>query len=174
MSASKNAHSVASEHAEVHSRVPPSEPLTTKGHAPGVLVGNDRVPEFNAESHPPGTAPASRTFKPNPNDQIPGGSEDGTSGAKASDTIVGATSADVHQGLGHPGSGQTSQEFHGGHRKKEGHFAAPANGNIGMEDSIGSRKLDIGREGRGKASENYPTAADRVPESAETLAAERR
>lgn len=86
----------------------------------------------------------------------------------------GATSADVHQGLGHPGSGQTSQELHGGKRSKEGHFAASAKGNISMEDSIGSRKLDIGREGRGKASRDHPAAEDRVPESAETVAAERR
>ncbi len=143
-------------------------------HAPGVLVGNDRVPEFHAETHAPGTAPASRTFQPNPEGQVPGGSEDDAHGASASSTISGATSADVHTGLGHPGSGQTSQELHGGHRKKEGHFAAPAHGDIGMEDSVGSRKLDVGREGRGKASGNYPTAEDRVPEGAETVAAERR
>ncbi|KGQ06953.1 hypothetical protein BBAD15_g7741 [Beauveria bassiana D1-5] len=173
MSASKNADSVVAEHAEIHSRVPPSEPLTRKGHAPGVLVGNDRVPDFEAETYPPGTAPASQTFRPNPQGQIPADSEDGSNGAKASSTIAGATSADVHQGLGHPGSGQTSKELHGGHRKKEGHFAAPANGNLSMEDSIGSRKLDVGREGRGKASKNYPTAGERVPESAETVAAER-
>lgn len=143
-------------------------------HAPGVLVGNDRVPEFHAETHAPGTAPASRTFQPNPQGQTPAGSQDGTNGAKASATLSGATSADVHTGLGHPGSGQTSQELHGGHRKKEDHFAAPAQGNVGMEDSIGSRKLDVDREGRGKASANYPTAEDRVSESAETVAAERR
>lgn len=143
-------------------------------HKPGVLVGNDRVPEFHAEAHPPGTAPADQTFQPKPEGQIPGGSEDGASGARASTTLGGATSADVHQGLGHPGSGQTSKELHGGHRSKEGHFAAPADGSIGMEDSIGSRKLDIGHTDRGKDSANYPTANDRVPESAETVASERR
>ncbi|OAA52185.1 hypothetical protein BBO_00026 [Beauveria brongniartii RCEF 3172] len=158
MSASKNADSVVAQHAEIHSRVPASEPLTRKGHAPGVLVGNDRVPDFKAETYPPGTAPASQTFRPNPQGLIPAGSEDGSNGAKASSTIAGATSAD---------------ELHGGHLKKEGHFAAPANGDFSMEDSIGSRKLDVGREGRGKASENYPTAEGRVPESAETVAAER-
>ncbi|KAM3509622.1 hypothetical protein MY10362_000515 [Beauveria mimosiformis] len=163
MSASKNADSVVAEHAEIHSRVPPSEPLTRKGHAPGILVGNDRVPDFEAKTYPPGTAPASQTFRPNPQGLIPAGSEDGSNGAKASSTIAGATSADVHKGLGHPGSGQTSQELHGGHRNKEGHFAAPANGDF----------INVGREGRGKASENYPTAKGRVPESAETVAAER-
>jgi hypothetical protein len=32
----------------------------------------------------------------------------------ASDTLQGATSADVHTGLGHPGQGQTSSELHDG------------------------------------------------------------
>ncbi|THH04346.1 hypothetical protein EW145_g5579 [Phellinidium pouzarii] len=30
----------------------------------------------------------------------------------ASDTLTGATSADVHDGYGHPGQGQTSAELH--------------------------------------------------------------
>ncbi|KAM3430397.1 hypothetical protein MY4824_007726 [Beauveria thailandica] len=128
MSASKNADSVVAEHAQIHSRVPASEPLTRKGHAPGILVGNDRVPEFEAETYPPGTAPASHTFRPNPLGLIPAGSEDASYSAKASSTVVGATASNVHKGMGHPGSGQTSQELHGGYRKKEGHFAAPANG----------------------------------------------
>jgi hypothetical protein len=34
----------------------------------------------------------------------------------ASDTLQGATSADVHTGLGHPGQGQTSSELHDGSR----------------------------------------------------------
>ncbi|KAL5514328.1 hypothetical protein ACEPAG_2416 [Sanghuangporus baumii] len=41
----------------------------------------------------------------------------------ASDTLTGATSADVHSGLGHPGAGETSNELrHDGqkHRKKHG------------------------------------------------------
>lgn len=42
---------------------------------------------------------------------------------KASDTLTGATSSDVHAGLGHPGQGQTSSELHHDgehHRKKHG------------------------------------------------------
>ncbi|KAI0318064.1 hypothetical protein OF83DRAFT_1118015 [Amylostereum chailletii] len=42
---------------------------------------------------------------------------------KASDTLTGPTSAELHTGLGHPGSGMTSHEVrHDGkaHRKREG------------------------------------------------------
>ncbi|KDQ60365.1 hypothetical protein JAAARDRAFT_46089 [Jaapia argillacea MUCL 33604] len=41
----------------------------------------------------------------------------------AGDTMTGATSQDVHKGLGHPGSGMTSKEVHHdgmGHRKRQG------------------------------------------------------
>lgn len=43
--------------------------------------------------------------------------------ASAGDTLGGATSADVHDGLGHPGQGMTSNELHhdGQHgRKRQG------------------------------------------------------
>lgn len=39
---------------------------------------------------------------------------------KASETLQGATSADVHTGSGHPGQGQTSQELHDGTRVGKG------------------------------------------------------
>jgi len=39
---------------------------------------------------------------------------------QASDTLQGATSGDVHTGLGHPGQGQTSQELHDGSSKGQG------------------------------------------------------
>lgn len=90
--------------------------LTISKHAPGIKVGNDRYPEFNLEKHPPGTAPQENTFSPNAESTIPGQAENATANpstvTKASDTITGSTSADVHQGLGHPGSGMTSQEEH--------------------------------------------------------------
>lgn len=79
----------------------------------------DSAPEFSARTLPAGTAPAKDTFTPNPqgDDAIPGqaNNPDATSRTAASDTIGGSTSADVHTGLGHPGSGQTSTELrHGG------------------------------------------------------------
>jgi hypothetical protein len=41
-------------------------------HAPGVKVGNDAAPEFNAQTLPAGTAPSDRTFAPNTQNEIPG------------------------------------------------------------------------------------------------------
>ena len=92
-------------------------------HKPGVLVGNDAAPEFSAKTLPPGSAPASNTFKPNNISEVPGQANNpdvershGKESTKtsASDTLGGATSADVHTGLGHPGQGQTSSELRQG------------------------------------------------------------
>ena len=68
-----------------------------------------------------GTAPAANTHTPHPTgtDSIPGQADnpnlDPSDGTSALDSLPGATSADVHTGLGHPGQGQTSTELrHGG------------------------------------------------------------
>ncbi|PVH87020.1 hypothetical protein DL98DRAFT_481045, partial [Cadophora sp. DSE1049] len=115
MSANRNPESISNQ-GEFHSRVPPSEPLTTKGHAPGVKVGNDAFPTFSAETLPAGTAPKDRTFQPNTQNAIPGqamnpdvSKETWTS---AESTIVGATSKDVDTGLGKPVGPQGSKELH--------------------------------------------------------------
>lgn len=155
MSASKNADAMNSKQGEFRSRVAPSEPLTTKGvstprrslhharafayiwkHAPGVLVGNDRKPEFHAETHPPGTAPAEASFQANPDVGEAPGHYNAQYGIEG---IPGATSKDVHTGLGHPGSGMTSKEAHGGKRERGGKELPSG---MDMEDSAGSRKLD--------------------------------
>merc|ERR1711975_48400 len=83
MSHFRNPESLNSAQGEFSSHVKPSEPLTTKGHAPGVKVGNDAAPEFSAETYPPGTAPSDRTFKPNPVDET---STENSAVPKASDT----------------------------------------------------------------------------------------
>jgi len=102
-----------------HAKVPRSEPLTTRGHAPGVLVGNDAVPTFHAETLPAGSAPADRTFKPNPVSETPGQADNDAMLASegkestytsAESTLGGATSADVHTGLGKPLSGQVAND----------------------------------------------------------------
>ncbi|RDW60112.1 hypothetical protein BP5796_11718 [Coleophoma crateriformis] len=112
---SSNPDSVSNQ-GEFHSRIAPSEPLTTSGHKPGLKVGSDAAPEFHAQTLPTGTAPADRTFKPDTTSEVPGqamnpniSKETWTS---ASDTIGGATSADVHTGYGLP-EGQASTELHG-------------------------------------------------------------
>ncbi|KAM4065187.1 hypothetical protein HRG_004476 [Hirsutella rhossiliensis] len=169
MSASKNPEAMTAAQGEFRSRVPPSEPMTTRGHAPGVKVGKDRVPEFHAEAHMPGTAPANQSFRPGPVGEFAG-----HAGTNAFDSLTGASSADVHQGYGHPGEGMTSQELHGGKRKKVG---AGLEG-VGANSSDPMREYGLDREHptgyRGKATEGYPDAEERLPVSAEKVASERR
>jgi len=85
----------------------------------------DRAPEFHAQTLPAGSAPTEETFKPNNAGEVPpvpGQADKETQQNSAQATMPGATSADVHTGLGHPGQGQTSQELHhdGSHSNKKG------------------------------------------------------
>ncbi|KAF6787309.1 hypothetical protein CSOJ01_15254 [Colletotrichum sojae] len=180
MSATRNVDSVNNKQGEFHPRVPRSEPLTTKGHAPGTKVGNDAYPEFHAEAHPPGTAPPEATFKPNPVSEIPGQAlnPDATT-RTAADDFPGATSADVHKGMGKPLQGQTNREARGvhvGHRKRES--AGLEGVGASEKDNFRERRLDRdvepGARGKTRNAENVPGAEDRVPVSAEELSSERR
>ncbi|KAI1437869.1 hypothetical protein GGR50DRAFT_611343 [Xylaria sp. CBS 124048] len=172
MSATRNPDSLEGNR-EFHSRIPPSEPMEKGGHKPGVLVGNDRIPEFHAETYAPGTAPPENTFKPQPEGQVP--AQDAPS---AEDTLQGATSQDVYTGMGKPLQGQEAREInkkHGRHRKKEGTGFAGVGGSQGV-DVVREKGADL-PEGvhkgmRGKASDEYPAAADRVPEGSEEVASE--
>ena len=179
MSASLNAESMQNQ-GEFHSRVKPAEPLETGGHKPGVKVGNEAVPEFHAETHPPGAAPQKGTFQPRPEGEVPAQalneSLDASSQTNTTDTLPGATSADLHTGHGKPLQGQENRELHGKRKnKREG---------AGLEGVGASVGVDIARQkgadlpegvepgSCGKASAEYPTASERLPESAETVAAE--
>ncbi|CAJ2503369.1 Uu.00g107630.m01.CDS01 [Anthostomella pinea] len=178
MSASRNPDSVAQQ-GEFHSRVPPSEPLTTKGHKPGVLVGNDAVPEFHAETHTSGTAPPKDSYRPNPVGEVPGQALNDQTATRTdpADTLGGATSASVHTGLGKPMQGQTSTELHGDHKNRSGLEGRGAS--VGMKDVVREKGADLpegvykGMKG-GKASPDYPAAEDRPPVSAESVASERK
>lgn len=178
MSANRNPEAVSNQ-GEFHSRVPRSEPMTTKGHAPGVKVGNDAAPEFSAQPVPQGTAPSGRLFTPNTQSSIPGQANNPDiskdTWTSAQDTIGGATSADVHTGLGHPGSGQTSNELRGDGRKDRNGLTG-----VGADqtDSFRERGLDIDhpKGTRGKSGENredIPGAEEREPVSSEFVASER-
>lgn len=147
----------------------------TRQHQPGKLVGKDAAPEFSAETLPAGTAPASRTFKPNPVDDVPAGQN----APSASDTIGGATSADVSTGLGHPGSGQTSRELrHDGGKTQgsglEGVGATANQSTINPHDPVhaGQRALDKDEAVIGRS--DVPGAHERLPEGAESVASERK
>ena len=182
-------------------------------HKPGVIASEkDAAPEFSAETHPPGTAPKEHTYQPAPDSEVPSTTnyadtetDPDASAATASDTLLGATSADVHTGLGHPGQGQTSAELrHDGSRgrKKQSSglegvgaggsdtrlpgdrvpgMKAGAGSGINTHDpgQAGQRALDrdeamVGEAGgvTGRGNAGGLAAQERVPESAETVAAE--
>jgi hypothetical protein len=140
-------------------------------HQPGKLVGNDAAPEFNAQVLPAGSAPAGSTFQPNPdlNNQ--------KMYQEASSTLTGASSGDVHTGLGHPGQGQTSNELR--HPDKKG-----GSGLAGLADSVGQGNVkdlkDDPTHAQQRNLDDVPTgqrgntgglsAQDRVPEGAESAA----
>lgn len=179
MSANRNTESMAAKHEEFRSRVPPSEPLTTKGHKPGVLVGNEAVPEYHAEAFPPGTAPREHTFQPRPEEFAGQGSQAyPETTVDPLDSLPGSTSQQVHTGLGKPIQGQENRELHKDHtrkREKEGLGLAGVGASVGV-DMARQKGADL-PEGvhkgmRGKASADYPSATERVPESAETVASE--
>ncbi|RVX68582.1 hypothetical protein B0A52_07009 [Exophiala mesophila] len=152
--AARNADSMTNAQGEFKPTQPRDEPLTTHGHQPGQKVSPaDHAPEFSAQTLPAGSAPSSKTFQPNTSSETPGqgnnpsvlrshGKEDVST--SASSTLVGATSADVHTGLGHPGQGQTSNELRhdGAHTRTkqrsgpEGAGAPGGSGLTGGDDSL--------------------------------------
>ncbi|KAK1957425.1 hypothetical protein LY78DRAFT_686223 [Colletotrichum sublineola] len=174
MSATRNVDAVNEKQGEFHARVPPSEPLTTKGHKPGVKVGNDAYPEFHAQAYPAGTAPKENTFQPNAQD-IPGQAlNPDTATYTAPDEFPGATSRDVNTGLGKPLQGQTSNEVRGAHprhRKKE---RAGLEGVGASIDNFKERRLDVDYdpEARVKHISEVPGAEERYPATAEEVASE--
>ncbi|KAI0391878.1 hypothetical protein F5Y17DRAFT_384722 [Xylariaceae sp. FL0594] len=164
MSATQNPDSLKG---EFKSKVPPSEPMMASGHKPYIKEGKDKVPEFHAETHPAGTAPREHTYEPRPEGEVPAQAYDHT--PNVTDTLPGATSQDVYQGAGKPLQGQEGRELHGEHlrsRKKEGTGVA-GRGGAGGEDAVRELGADL-PEGvekgtRGKQSDNYPAAEERVP-----------
>lgn len=93
--------------------------VTDEQHQVGRQVGNNAIPEHHIETLPAGSAPASNTFAPQTQGDVPGqtfnsasGVDGGAGQTSASDTLVGATSGQVNTGYGHPGQGQSSKELH--------------------------------------------------------------
>jgi hypothetical protein len=139
-------------------------------HAPGVKVGNDRYPEFSAETYPPGTAPKENTHLPQPSNEFVGQGL-----TAASDTFVGSSSADVHQGYGVPGSGQTSQELHGrGKKERSGLEGVGANASDPQHQYHHDRDYETGKRGVSGGDPDNFRAELQNPVSAEEIASERR
>lgn len=137
-------------------------------------AGKAGMPEFHAQTHPPGTAPPSKSYYPAPN-----ADPDVLSNANLAEPldIPGATSQSVHNAsqyvYGKPLQGQTARERRGPHGDRTGleGVGASAKGEA-VEDKVRRQAgdLDVDAKGtRGKSGSNrgdWPPAEDRVPEPA--------
>jgi len=179
---------------EFNPHKPRSEPMEKKGHQMGQKVSPaDNAPEFSAKTLPPGTAPKESTYQPNPQGEVPGQAlndnvdrSHGKEGVRTDplSTMPGATSADVHTGLGHPGQGQTSTEIrkdgkHTSSKAPSGPEGAGAPGGLGMREADDHmdpefRRLQESHDHGPTTGHNVslPGAEDMVPENAEFVAAE--
>ena len=173
--ASINPDSMNEKQGEFQPHKPRDPPMTTKGHQPGRKVSErDNVEEFTVKTLPPGSAPADRTFQPNPQSEVPGQADNAnvlrdhgkeSTYTSAESTLGGADSRDLHQGLGHPGQGQTSSELrHDGqhHRKRDGAGleGVGASGDKGINDpAYNPREDDDHPEGPVPAREHNATLA---------------
>jgi len=159
---------------QFHARVPPDQPVTAKGHAPGVNLGKDAVPEFSAQTLPAGSAPPDRTFQPSV-PAVDGNDQGEELQSSVEDTLHGSTSKDVNRGIGQPIYGQTSN-------KSRGRGETVRGGLVGVgadpRDPVRERALDIdvpkGTRGKsGTNRENVPGAEEKLPEDAMKVASER-
>jgi len=117
---------------------PKTEQIEKGGHQ----IGTEGGPaEFHAEVHPAGTAPQKDAFQPNIGQpEISDFNErDQSAQPSALGGLPGATSSDVHTGLGKPPSGITSQEVHGVRKKDRQGLGSTAGGAVEL-NSAASRK----------------------------------
>lgn len=181
--ASRNADSMTNAQGEFMPRKPRDEPLTTSGHQPGQMVGNDSAPEFHAKTLPPGSAPKSSTYQPNPVNEVSGqaNNPDASSQATAALDMPGSTSSDVHTGLGHPGQGQTGSGLRNdgkSHREKEAQgLQGQALGGSGLYGDENREAKNLQKEHVGgvvparEHNVSLAGAEDKLPVGAEEVAA---
>lgn len=148
----------------------------------GVRTGNEAAPDFHAETHPPGTAPASKTRYPVPDSDPEVLRRAADSSAPGSGPLgdalgmPGATSGSVHNTTeyGKPVSGQTTRELRGGQGERsglEGVGANPKERDRWVKDQgadlEGEAAAAQGTRGKsGSQRGDWPGAEDRLPESA--------
>jgi len=163
-------------------------------HKPGNEMGNDAVPEFRAEVHPRGTAPPENSFQSSPLSEYPRDPSDpgaDLSGRKEALDMPGATSKDVHTGLGLPLQGMESREVnpqlpgkkstderaHTRKRKKE-HTGLTGVGVEPTRDPVRKMGWDlpdgVEKGAKGKHAADWPGAEERMPATADEVAAERK
>ena len=150
----------------------------------------DHAPEFSAKTLPPGSAPADRTFQPNPTGEVPGQADNEnvlrshgkeSTYTTAESTLGGTDSAAVHTGLGHPGQGQTSSELrhdgqHTAKRAGAGLEGVGASGGSGVDERVtpSQRALERDEAASGQRGDKTLTGAeDYPPVTADEVAAER-
>lgn len=197
MSAGRNTEAVSNQmpsggSGEFHSSVERDEPLTTHGvsshpnnvhcslltaqqHKPGVLVGNDAAPEFSAQTLPAGSAPESKTFQPQNDADIPP-PQQGVPQASATD-FPGATSGDVNTGLGKPVQGQTSNELRHDTQRTGGldGLKSGAQGKtVDAHDPLHADQRALDKDEAVVGRSDVPSAEERIPESSESVSAERK
>ncbi|KAH7029482.1 uncharacterized protein B0I36DRAFT_325851 [Microdochium trichocladiopsis] len=183
MASAANLDSVVNQ-GEFKARKPPSKPMTTKGHAPGVKVGKDAVPEFHAQKYPPGTAPPEHTYEPRPNVENMSiqaaalAEDEDVPRVNVEDTLGGATSRDLNKGKGRPVQGESSQELHGNkhvgnqkHRERSGLEGVGASVGVDMASLKGADRPEGVHKGVGPWTE-FRDATQLVPEPPETVASE--
>jgi len=202
MSTTRNIDSINEKQGQFQPAIERTAPQTTKGHQLGTKTSpNDYAPEFHAQTLPPGTAPAGSSYTPNPVNETPSqalnpdvmrshGKE--STYVPPSETIQGATSKDVHTGLGKPLQGQTATEVyhdgkHGRKRDTYGYEGVGASGHpkhqegsIGDSQKVSDRYMveqrgierDEAQPGR-HGDKGSLAAEDMRPEPAETVARER-
>lgn len=136
--------------------------------------------------HPPGTAPASNSYTPNPisdpgsqanNPNVLRGHGKQSTYTAPGDTLTGATSRDLHRGMGKPLQGQTNVELHhdGAHGRKKDSAGLEAVGAYREDKGVERRFADQrGYEKEQNQSGLRSDKADRAgetmrPEPAETL-----
>jgi hypothetical protein len=161
-------------------------------HKPGNEQGNDAVREFHAEVHPRGEAPPENTFQPNPvgksgQDLNPDADLSGQGEALG---MPGATSKDVHMGLGLPLQGMESRDVNpqlpgkkstdGRAHVRKGKKEESGLAGVGVEptrDPVKAMGWDlpegVEKGGRGKHTTDRPGAEERMPATADEVAAER-
>ncbi|KAJ6121194.1 hypothetical protein N7523_005474 [Penicillium sp. IBT 18751x] len=187
MSTLNNVESVSNQKGSFKPSIAREGPITDKGHKPGVKVNEaDQRPEYHMEAFPPGTAPASNSYTSNANEI--GSQADNPNVLRShgkestytspADTLTGATSKDVHTGLGKPLQGQSGVELahDGAHGRKkqpsglEGVGASREDHGIERKfvDQRGLDREEAANAGaRGNKADR--AAEDMRPEGAETL-----
>ncbi|KAK5656441.1 hypothetical protein OQA88_4822 [Cercophora sp. LCS_1] len=176
---------------EFHDRIKRSKPPTHHGHQIGQKIGNEGVPEFHAETFPPGTAPKEHSYQPNPIKEIPGqalnDNMDPSLRSSALD-MPGATSQDVYNAntFARAMEGQTGRELRGadaGKRQSERSGLEGVGASTG-DNTVEGRARELGADRPGEVergvrrmektgSEGGYEANKKTPMRADEIASER-